>query len=338
MAVRLAIVGATGLVGQTILRVLQERHFPVEELRLLASPRSSGQRLPFNGESIPVEPFAPERLRGVELSIWSAGAALSREYAWHVAQKDCIVVDNSSAWRHDERVPLVVPEVNPHTLSHHQGVIANPNCAAIQLVVVLAPIARRWGLGRVVVATYQSISGAGHKGIRQLQAELAGTASEQIVAPGGIAFTTAFHPLAVDGWSEEERKLIAETRRILELPTLPITATCVRMPTLGGHAEAVWVETLHPVSIAELREFLSQQPGIVLLDNPEAQLYPHPKTVAGHDEVFVGRLRLDDTVPAGFACWIVADNLRKGAATNAVQIAEHLFGYVPRAPTSLQLH
>ena len=236
------------------------------------------------------------------------------------------MVDNSSAWRHDARVPLVVPEVNPEALSQHDGVIANPNCATIQLVVVLAPVARRWGLRRVVVATYQSISGAGQKGVEQLRRELAGETPPQRVAPGGIAFTTAFHRLDADGWSEEERKIVAETRRILAMPTLAITATCVRLPTLGGHAEAVWVETAAPVELDELRTCLAQQPGIVLLDNPTAQVYPHPAVVSGRDEVFVGRLRRDDSVEAGFSCWIVADNLRKGAATNAVQIAEILCG------------
>lgn len=325
MSLRVAIVGATGLVGRTLVQVLQERNFPVRELRLFASERSAGQRLSFCGEQLPVEPFAPERLRGLELSLWSAGAALSRAYAWQVAGYNCLVIDNSSAWRHDPRVPLVVPEVNPHALHHHQGVIANPNCATIQLVVVLAPIARRWGLRRVVVATYQSISGAGYKGVAQLQAELRGEQPSQRVAPEGIAFTTAFHPLQQNGWSEEELKLIAETRRILELPTLPISATCVRLPTLGGHAEAVWVETLHPLRLEQLRHTLAQHPGIVLVDDPPSQRYPHPAMVAGRDEVFVGRLRLDDSVPAGFCCWIVADNLRKGAATNAVQIAQLLF-------------
>lgn len=333
MAVRMAIVGATGLVGQTLLHVLQERRFPVRELRLFASPRSAGQRLCFEGEMLPVEPFVPERLRGLELSLWSAGAALSREYAWQVAQSGCLVVDNSSAWRHHPQVPLVVPEVNLHTVREHQGLIANPNCATIQLVVLLAPVAHLWGLRRVVVATYQSISGAGWKGIRQLQAELAQTPPEDIVAPGGIAYTTAFHRLDAEGWSEEERKIVAETRRILELPALPITATCVRLPTLGGHAEAVWVETCQPVPIAALRDVLSRQPGLRVLDEPAAQLYPHPKLVAGRDEVYVGRLRADDSVPAGFTCWIVSDNLRKGAATNAVQIAEALFVGVPR-PTA----
>ncbi len=331
MAVRMAIVGATGLVGQTLLHVLQERRFPVRELRLFASARSSGQYLYFEGERLPVEPFTPERFHGLELSLWSAGAALSREYAWHIAQRGCLVVDNSSAWRHHPDVPLVVPEVNADALHAHRGIIANPNCATIQLVMLLAPVARRWGLRRVVVATYQSISGAGWKGIRQLYAELAQTSPEDIVAPGGIAYTTAFHRLDAEGWSEEERKIIAETRRILELPTLPITATCVRLPTLGGHAAAVWVETYQPVALPELRTLLSRQPGLIVLDEPKAQLYPHPRMVAGRDEVFVGRLRPDDSVPAGFSCWIVADNLRKGAATNAVQIAEALVTSVPRS-------
>lgn len=327
MGIRVAIVGATGLVGRTMLQVLQEREFPVQELRLFASERSAGTRLCFRGEELLVEPFDPARLHGVELSLWSAGAALSRQYAWEVAQQGCLVIDNSSAWRHDPRVPLLVPEVNPEAAMAHHGVIANPNCATIQLVMVLAPVARRWKIRRVVVATYQSISGAGQKGIEQLHAELAGAVPSQRVAPWGIAFTTAFHPLQADGWSEEERKIVAETRRILGYPELAITATCVRLPTLGGHAEAVWIETTTPVELDELRACLRQQPGVVLLDDPEAQCYPHPGMVAGRDEVFVGRLRRDESVPAGFSCWIVADNLRKGAATNAIQIAELLCGY-----------
>ncbi len=334
MGVRVAIVGATGLVGRTLLQVLEERRFPVSEMRLFASERSAGERLRFQGEELVVEPFAPERLRGVELSLWSAGAAVSRASAWQVAAAGCIVIDNSSAWRSDPRVPLVVPEVNPQALSHHNGVIANPNCATIQLVLVLAPIARRWGLRRVVVATYQAISGAGHKGIAQLQAELQGETPAVRVAPWGIAFTTAFHPLDADGWSEEERKLVRETRRILDLPELPISATCVRLPTLGGHAEAVWIETQQPFHCAEVRTLLQQQPGIVVIDEPEHQRYPHPGLAAGRDEVFVGRLRRDESVPNGLVCWIVADNLRKGAATNAVQIAELLCGYTPCTTTA----
>jgi aspartate-semialdehyde dehydrogenase len=329
MGVRVAVIGATGLVGRTLVQVLQERRFPIRDLRLFASERSAGTRLRFQDEELPVEAFRPERLRGIELSLWSAGAVLSRQYAWEVARQDCLVVDNSSAWRHDPRVPLVVPEVNPEAVTRHEGVLSNPNCATIQLVLVLAPVARRWGIRRVVVATYQSISGAGQKGIEQLQAELAGQIPAQRVAPWGIAFTTAFHQLGADGWSEEERKIVAETRRILGKPDLALTATCVRLPTLGGHAEAVWVETATPIELEELRHSLRQQPGIVVLDDPAAQRYPHPALVSGRDEVFVGRLRRDESVPAGFSCWIVADNLRKGAATNAVQIAELLCGCPP---------
>jgi aspartate-semialdehyde dehydrogenase len=324
MAVGVAIVGATGLVGRTLLRLLHERRFPVRELRLFASERSAGTVLEWCGERLRVERFAPERLRGLELSLWSAGAELSRQYAWEVARRDCLVVDNSSAWRAHPEVPLVVPEVNPEALQQHRGVIANPNCVVIPLTMLLKPILERWGIRRVVVATYQSISGAGQRGIEQLQAELRGEEPPARVAPWGIAFTTAFHRLDAEGWSEEERKVVAETRRILGQPQLPITATCVRLPTLGAHAEAVWVETEQQPELEMLRRHLGQQPGMVVLDEPAAQRYPHPAQVRGSDSVYIGRLRRDDSVPAGIIGWIVADNIRKGAATNAVQIAELL--------------
>ena len=321
-----AVVGATGLVGRTMVRVLEERKFPVGELRLLASARSAGKTIEFRGRAVAVEELTSESFRpGVEIALFSAGATVSAMFAPIAAASGVLVIDNSSAFRMDETVPLVVPEVNPHALSGSRGIIANPNCSTIQMVVVLKPLHDRWKVRRVVVATYQSVTGAGKRGVDQLASELAGNAS--------VAERKFPHPIAMnvlphidvfyeDGSSREERKMVQETQKIMNDPSIAVTATCVRVPVLGGHSEAVNVELERPFRLEELREALSLAPGVTVVDDPAHDLYPMPITARDTDGVFVGRVRRDETVPNGVNLWIVSDNLRKGAATNAVQIAE----------------
>lgn len=320
-----AIVGATGLVGRTMLQVLLERRFPIGTLTLLASERSAGTTIPYKRKELTVQRLTPESFRGIDIALFSAGGSVSREYAPIAAEAGCVAIDNSSAWRMHPEVPLVVPEVNARDMKRHHGIIANPNCSTIQLVVVLQPLHKRFGLQRVLVSTYQSISGAGQKGIEQLEKELYGQHSAESPYPHPIAFNTMFHSITEpDGYSEEEIKMIRETRRIMGLPELNISVTCVRVPTLGGHGESVTIETAKPLSPKTIRTVLSKDEGIVVLDVPERNLYPTPLLADGSDEVFVGRIRADQSSDHTAHMWIVADNVRKGAATNAVQIAEAL--------------
>lgn len=326
-----AICGATGAVGQEFVRVLEQRGFPVRELRLLASARSAGKTLTFKGEPLPVQEARREVFRGVEIALFSAGAGTSRELAPQATAEGAVVVDNSSAWRMEPDVPLVVPEVNPEDARRHpRGIIANPNCSTIQLVVALNPLHRANPLKRVIVDTYQSVSGSGGKGIRELYAQvadvLAGRAPKVEVQPHQIAFNVIpqIDVLMDDGYYKEEWKMIHETRKIMHLPDLAVSATCVRVPVAIGHSEAVHVEFERPMSPAEARALLAEAPGVVVVDNPAERLYPLPIDAAGRDEVFVGRIRQDASHPNGLAMWVVADNLRKGAALNAVQIAECL--------------
>ncbi len=330
--VKTAVVGATGLVGRTMVKVLEEREFPVESLRLFASGRSAGQVIKFRGENLTVEKLTENSFEGIEIALFSAGKEVSLKYAPVAARSGCIVVDNSSAWRMDKEIPLVVPEVNPNALEDHPGIIANPNCSTIQMVVALKPVNDNYKLSRVIVSTYQSISGAGQKGVNKLTNEINGN-------PGNdrhrIAYNALFHTITDDsGFSEEEIKMINETRKIMELPDLKLAVTCVRLPVLGGHGESLNIETEKPFEISSLRELLSNEQGIVLVDGPQNEDYPTMQLSEGKDPVFVGRLRKDDTVPNGAYMWVVADNLRKGAATNAVQIAElivkrNLFDFKP---------
>ncbi len=319
-----AVVGATGLVGKTMIDVLTERKFPLKKLTLLASERSAGTTVPFKKKEITVQQLTPESFKGIDIALFSAGGAVSREFAPIAAQAGCVVIDNSSAWRMHPEVPLVVPEVNPQALKKHNGIIANPNCSTIQLVVVLQPLHRKFGIERVVVSTYQSISGAGQKGIDQLQKELA-EAQSSSPFPHAIAYNTMFHPITeADGDSEEELKMIRETRRIMGLPDMNISVTCVRVPTLGGHGESVNIQAAKPLTPKTVRTALSKEESIVVIDVPERNLYPTPALADGSDEVFVGRIRTDNSAPNAVNMWVVADNVRKGAATNAVQIAEEL--------------
>ena len=324
---RVAVVGATGAVGREILKVLEQRGFPLVELRLFASPRSVGDTLVFQGERLPLRLVEPGCFRGVDFALFSAGAERSRLLAPQAVHEGAIVVDNSSAFRMDPAVPLVVPEVNPEALDAHQGLIANPNCSTIQMVVALRPVRDLYGLRRIVVATYQSVSGAGRRSMRELdlasRAHLGGEAEPREVYPRGIAFDVVPHIDVFDaqGWTREETKMRHETRKILGEPDLNVIATCVRVPVFRCHSEAVHVETRQPVELAQLAQAMHRQAGLRLLEGAD---YPLAREWAERDEVVVGRLRLDPEDARSLALWVVADNLRKGAALNAVQIAEHL--------------
>lgn len=325
-----AICGATGAVGQEFIRILEQRAFPVRELRLLASKRSAGTTKSFRGESVAVQEATPEAFRGVELALFSAGATASRELAPLAVAEGAVVIDNSSAWRMEPAIPLVVPEVNADDIRRHAGIIANPNCSTIQLVVALNPLHRAGRLTRVIVATYQSVSGAGGKGIRELTRQLADAVAGR--KPSPETFTKPIvgnvipriDVLMDDGYYKEEWKMIHETRKIMHLPDLPVAATCVRVPVAVGHSEVVHAEFERPLSPAAARALLSAAPGVVVVDNPAEDLYPLPVEAAGRDEVFVGRIRRDASHPHGLVMWVVSDNVRKGAALNAVQIAEEL--------------
>ncbi|MEN9281844.1 MAG: hypothetical protein RL594_779 [Bacteroidota bacterium] len=320
-----AIVGATGLVGRTMVRVLEERHIPINRLVLAASAASAGMTIDVHGSPVTVQELRPETFDGIDVALFSAGGSVSREYAPIAAARGCVVIDNSSAWRMDPNVPLVVPEVNPNDALQHRGVIANPNCSTIQLVVALKPLDEAFGLRRVVVSTYQTPSGAGQKGIDQLEAELDGREPASRITPHRLAGNTVFHTIeARDLGSEEEIKIQRETRRILHRDDLPLAVTCVRVPVLGGHGEAVAIQTDRPCPPDLVREILASSPGIVVLDDPAQGVYPMTSTSHDTDAVYVGRIRPDTSVDHGVLLWIVADNLRKGAATNAVQILEIL--------------
>lgn len=320
-----AVLGATGAVGRTMLRVLAERRLPVERLTLLASARSEGRTLEWCGREITVRAPSDEAFRGVDVALFSAGAERAREWAPRAAAAGAVVVDNSSAWRLDPEVPLVVPEVNADALRHRpRGIVANPNCSTIQLVMALRPLQQAAGLRRVVATTFQSVSGAGEHGREALRRELRGEWAEASPFARPIAGNVIprIGDLDAEGWSGEERKMMQETRKILSLPDLAVAATCVRVPVDIGHAVQAMIETERPLPLAEARRALRGFPGLRLAGSDED--FPTPREVAGRDEVFVGRLRADPDLERGLHLWIVADNLRKGAATNAVQIVERL--------------
>ena len=342
-----AVVGATGAVGTEMLRILEERDFPIKGLQLLASARSEGRRLSFHGSTYRVEELQGRVFNGIDVALFSAGASRSLEFAPEAVKRGAIVVDNSSAFRMHEDVPLVVPEVNPRALRRHDGLIANPNCSTIIMLVALAPLHKAARIKRIIVSTYQSVSGAGAKAMAQLYDETRRALRQCGVrsAEFGVKpkLTTHHSPLTtplpkqiafnvipqVDVFLEnrstkEEVKMVLETRKILEEPALAISATCVRVPVFIAHSEAVWIETERPLSVEHARQLLRQAPGVTLVDEPARGAYPLPIEAAGHDDVLVGRLRKDESVPHGLALWVSGDNLRKGAATNAIQIAELL--------------
>ncbi len=329
-----AVVGATGAVGRMMISVLEERNFPVKELRLFASPKSKGLTVPFKGEEIEVEVLEETKsFKGIDIALFSAGGSRSLEYAPKFAEDGAIVIDNSSAWRMDPEVPLVVPEVNPHAISQYKkkGIIANPNCSTIQMVVALKPLHDVAKIKRIVVSTYQSVSGAGQKAIEELMDQIrAWCSGEALPPPKNLPKTIAFNCVPQidvflpNRYTKEEIKMVEETKKIMEDPMIRVTATTVRVPVFYGHAETVNIETEKKLTPESAIEILKKAPGVIVLDNPENKVYPLQIEVAGRDEVFVGRIREDFSLENGLNLWIVADNLRKGAATNAVQIAEVL--------------
>ena len=327
---RVAVVGATGAVGGTMLRVLEERGFPVTELRPLASARSAGTEVDFLGIPRIVQELTTDSFEGIDIALFSAGGSRARDFAPAAVEAGAVVVDNSSAFRMDPDVPLVVPEVNESALSGHKGIVANPNCVAAPLVVALKPIADEVGIERIVLSSYQSVSGTGVAAIQELKAETIGyfdgAEPEPSVYPHPIAFNVLPHIDTFDdsGYTGEERKVMDETRKMFGIPDLPVSATCVRVPVMVGHSESIQIETTEVISPDHVRELLMVAPGVSLVDEPETNRYPLPREAAGRDEVLVGRIRSDSSHPRGIALWLAADNLRKGAATNAVQIAESI--------------
>ena len=324
-----AVVGATGMVGQELLKVLSQRSFPAERVIPVASERSKGLTVQYNGSRLDVLPLREDSFQGVDIALFAASNDIGLMYAPIAVESGAIVIDNSSAWRMKANVPLVVPEVNPEAVRNRpKGIIANPNCCTIPLTVVLNPLHKQVGVERVLVSTYQSASGAGRALVDELEDQTKAIASggrpEATVYPQQLAYNVVpggWRPEA-DGYNEEEVKIVNETRKIMHLPDLRIAATCVRVPVPVGHGESVFLETHDPITPDEVRTLLGSAPGVVVEDDPQAKLYPTPHQVAGKDEVYVGRIRKDPSTSRGIALWIVSDNIRKGAALNAVQIAE----------------
>jgi len=328
-----AVAVATGLLGREMMRVLEERNFPLKSIKLLASARSKGTKLTFKGEELPVEELTETSFRGVEIALFSAGGSTSKRFSPFAAKDGCVVVDNSSAWRMDDSVPLVVPEVNAGDIKWHKGIIANPNCSTIQMVVVLKPLHDAAKIQRVIVSTYQAVSGAGIKALDELmdqtKAVIEGRKPQAILFPHQIAFNCIpqipqSDAFADNGYTTEEMKMVNETKKIMGDQSIRVCATTVRVPVYTGHSESVNIETEKKLTPDEARAILSKAPGVIVQDDPSKQLYPLASECAGHGETFVGRIREDLSHPHGLAMWIVSDNLLKGAALNAVQIAERL--------------
>jgi aspartate-semialdehyde dehydrogenase len=327
---RVAVVGATGAVGRAMRSILAERDFAVKELTALATAKSAGTRLEYRGEEVICQELTPDSFKGIDLALFSAGGGTSLKFAPIARAAGCVVVDNSSAWRMDAEVPLVVPEVNPDDVQWHKGIIANPNCSTIQMVVMMKPLHDEAKITRVVVSTYQAVSGTGAKAIRELVEQtprvLAGEAVEANVYPYQIAFNCLpqIDVFLEDGYTKEEQKMVDETKKIMGDHTIAVTATCVRVPVQNSHSEAVNLQFARPLSVERARELLAAAPGVTVMDDPKNKIYPMPILASGQDDTFVGRIRRDPTVENALNFWVVADNLRKGAALNAVQIAELL--------------
>jgi aspartate-semialdehyde dehydrogenase len=325
-----AIVGATGLVGHEFIKTLLQRKFPMVSLRLLASDRSAGRKLTVGSRQLPVEETTPESFEGVDIALFSAGADQSRHFSPIAARAGCTVIDNSSAWRMDKAVPLVVPEINPQDIKWHKGIIANPNCSTIQMVVALYPLHKVNPIKRIIVTTFQSVSGTGSAAVDELRTQVKQVLDDVPTIPHVYPHQVAFNVLPEidvfldNGYTKEEWKMVEETRKIMHADEIQVSATCTRAPVLVGHSEAVNVEFTSPMTVEEAREIMSRSPGVKILDDTSISLYPQPWAAAGTDEVFVGRVRKDASHPNGLVFWIVADNIRKGAALNAVQIAEEM--------------
>ena len=325
-----AVVGATGAVGREMLDTLVRRNFPHAEVRALASSRSAGNKVEFGSKKLTVQELTEDSFNGVDLALFSAGGSTSEKFAPCAVKSGCVVVDNSSAWRMDPAVPLVVPEVNPEDLSWHKGIIANPNCSTIQMVVVLKPLHDAGRIKRVVVSTYQAVSGTGQKAIVELEAQIRqlfnGMEASNNVYPHRIAFNCLpqIDVFLDNEYTKEEMKMVLETKKIMGDDSIRVTATTVRVPVFYGHSESVNIETEKKITPREARAILAQAPGVRVFDNPGEKIYPMPIVAAGEDDTFVGRIREDESIDNGLNMFIVADNIRKGAALNAVQIAEVL--------------
>jgi aspartate-semialdehyde dehydrogenase len=322
---KLAVVGATGLVGQEILKVLEERNFPFDELYLVASPKSVGQTLTFKGKAFKIKGIEEVCKLVPDVAIFSAGGSTSLEWAPKYAEAGTIVIDNSSAWRMDPTKKLIVPEINGHVLTIDDRIIANPNCSTIQMVLALAPLHVKYRLKRIVVSTYQSVTGTGKEAVQQMMDERNGINGPKVY-PHPIDMNALPHidSFLDNGYTKEEMKMVNETRKIIGDDKIGITSTTVRIPSIGGHSEAVNVEFYEDFNVSEVRSTLASTPGVIVQDDPKNNVYPMPINSKGRDEVFVGRIRRDESQPKTLNMWIVADNLRKGAATNAVQIAEFM--------------
>ena len=329
---RVAVVGATGAVGTTMLAIMAARNFPADEIVAFASERSAGRQLAFGQNTLTVEPLSEQAIAGFDLALFSAGSSISREWAPRFRDAGAVAVDNSSEWRMHDEVPLVVAEVNPEALDGHQGIVANPNCTAMVLLVALAPIERAVGIERLVVSTYQAVSGTGQKAVKELRVQARAVLDEaELPAPEIYPHRIAFNVIPQvetfkdgDPYTTEERKVIGETRKILGRPDLPVSATCVRVPVFTGHSESVNIRTREPLSPEGCRDLLSEAPGLAVVDRPGDALYPLATDAAGQDEVLVGRIRTDESAERTLNLWVVGDNLRKGAATNTVQLGELL--------------
>ncbi len=327
-----AVAGATGAVGDQMIICLEERNFPVKSIKFLASSRSVGRKLRFRGDLVEVEELKKNSFRSVDIALFSAGGDISKNFAPIAANDGCIVVDNSSAWRMDPEVPLVVPEVNPHAVAQYtnKGIIANPNCSTIQMVVPLDPIYKKCGIKRIVVSTYQAVSGTGKKAIDELFDQTRSMINfidyKTNVYPHRIAFNCLPHidVFLDNGYTKEEMKMVDETRKILEDDNIGVTATTVRVPVFFGHSESINIETRKHITASEVKSLLANAPGVKVMDDPEKNVYPLAVDAAGQDLTLVGRIREDESIPNGINMWVVADNIRKGAATNTVQIAEIL--------------
>jgi aspartate-semialdehyde dehydrogenase len=327
-----AVAGATGAVGNQMITCLEERNFPVKSIKFLASRRSVGRKLDYKGNAIAVEELKENSFKGFDIALFSAGGGTSEKFAPFAARDGCVVVDNSSVWRMDPKVPLVVPEVNPHAIAQytHKGIIANPNCSTIQMVVPLHPLHKKFGIKRIVVSTYQAVSGTGKKAVDELDAQTRSILNfksyETKVYPHPIAFNCLPHidVFLENGYTKEEMKMLHETRKILEDDTIGVTATTVRVPVFYGHSESINIETIEHVSAEEVRALLEETPGVKVVDDPHNNVYPLASDASGQDLTLVGRIRDDESISNGINMWVVADNIRKGAATNTIQIAEIL--------------
>ncbi|RNB91823.1 aspartate-semialdehyde dehydrogenase [Brevibacillus fluminis] len=335
--VNVAVVGATGAVGQQMISLLEQRDFPINQLKLLASGRSAGKTVKFKGQDVVIEEATPDSFAGVDYALFSAGGSISKDLAPHAVRHGAVVIDNTSAFRMDPEIPLVVPEVNMDAAHQHKGIIANPNCSTIQMVAALKPLYDRFGIDRIIVSTYQAVSGAGQSAINELQEQsrdiLDGKEAKANVLP--VSKLPVHHQIAYNaipqidvftdnGFTYEEMKMINETKKILGDDTVNVSATCVRIPVIYGHSESVYVELKQDYDLAEVKQLISDAPGVVLQDSPEEQVYPLATEATGKLDVFVGRVRRDLHHPRGLHMWIVSDNLLKGAAWNTVQIAEEL--------------